>query len=227
MTGGFVYPASVVTREIEVGPVSDLTTGIPYAIRVVIEPSRSLILDDEPVISSMKVFTIPAGVKGTLALPTTDQPGYRDSNGNLVPLSSGEHAFYYKIKVFCLRGGAVVRTLAEKKGVLPGGSTPVDIDNMLQFDAPKMGGVISVPDDWSSRVSAVEVLAQQAVDAVAELGGDVSAAVNDWFEANPNSVVSPGVLESAITAHADSPEPHKAYDIDMPTLSLIFKNGLV
>ena len=32
---------------------------------------------------------------------------------------------------------------------------------------------------------------------------------------------------AALQAHIDDPEPHPAYDIDMPTLKLYFENGLV
>lgn len=36
-----------------------------------------------------------------------------------------------------------------------------------------------------------------------------------------------GLIDSAIEAHVEAPTPHKAYDVDMPSLSIIFENGLV
>ena len=35
------------------------------------------------------------------------------------------------------------------------------------------------------------------------------------------------LIDASISEHANDPEPHKAYDIDMPSLKVIFENGLV
>lgn len=40
------------------------------------------------------------------------------------------------------------------------------------------------------------------------------------------SNIDPGSTAS-LTAHINSPTPHPAYDVDIPSLSLIFENGLV
>jgi len=34
------------------------------------------------------------------------------------------------------------------------------------------------------------------------------------------------MISEAVQAHADAPQPHKAYDVDMPSLSVLFENGL-
>jgi len=35
-----------------------------------------------------------------------------------------------------------------------------------------------------------------------------------------------GIIDATLMVHVDEPEPHPAYD-DMPTLRLIFENGLI
>lgn len=34
------------------------------------------------------------------------------------------------------------------------------------------------------------------------------------------------LMASAMRSHVNNPTPHKAYDIDMPNLTLLFENGL-
>lgn len=36
-----------------------------------------------------------------------------------------------------------------------------------------------------------------------------------------------GFVTSAIQEHREEAEPHEAYDVDMPSLSVLFENGLV
>lgn len=50
-------------------------------------------------------------------------------------------------------------------------------------------------------------------EAIALLGGD-PAAIQE-------------MIDEAIEEHANAPEPHKAYDLDIPSLTLIFENGLL
>jgi len=35
------------------------------------------------------------------------------------------------------------------------------------------------------------------------------------------------LISEAIQEHADAPTPHKAYDLDMPSLTVLFENGLL
>lgn len=61
-------------------------------------------------------------------------------------------------------------------------------------------------------------------------------ALIDQVNANTEAIAALGggdvtdireLIQEAITEHVNDPEPHKAYDIDMPSLALIFQNGLV
>ena len=229
-----MFPEGVTTRKIEVGPALDLTSSVSYAIRVMIEPSRSMIWDSEPVLVPLKVYTIPAGEAGFIELPVTNQSGYRDEKGNLIDLEPGQHAFYYKMNVFYLRKGSVVKQNPVARVLLPTGSGNVDIDEMVHFTSAAAGGTISIPDLWSSQLAAAEAAADAAANSAAEvsealddLDEFVGESVQDWFEAHPESVVSPQSLSDAIEAHENDPTPHKAYDVDMPDLIVLFENGLV
>ncbi len=229
-----MFPAGVTTRKIEVGPALDLTSSVSYAIRVMIEPSRALIWNSEPVLGPLKVYTIPAGEAGFIELPVTNQSGYRDEKGNVIDLEPGQHAFYYKMSVFYLRNGSVVKQNPAARVILPAGSGNVDIDEMVHYTSSVAGGTISVPDLWTSQLAAAEAAAEAAANSAAEVSEAledleefVGESVQDWFDAHPESVVSPQSLSDAIEAHENDPTPHKAYDVDMPNLTVLFENGLV
>lgn len=228
-----MFPEGVTTRKIEVGPALDLTSSTSYAIRVLVTPSRSLVWESEPVLSALKVYTIPAGEVGFIELPVTNQSGYRDGKGNLIDLEPGQHAFYYKMNVFYLRNGAVASQNPPMRVLLPAGTGNVDIDEMIRYTSAAAGGVISVPDMWSVQLAAAEAAAEaaaasaaQVTEALDDLDEFVGEAVEDWFAANPEGVVSPATLEAAMQAHKDEPTPHKAYDLDIPSLTVLFENGL-
>lgn len=229
-----MFPEGIITRNIEVGPALDLTSSTSYAVRVMVTPSRSLVWNSEPVLSGIKVYTVAAGEIGYITLPITNQSGYKDNNGNLIDLEPGQHAFYYKLNVFYMRNGAVVSQKPAMRVVLPAGGGAVDIDEMIQFTSSAAGGVISIPDMWSEQLAAAEAAAEAAAASAAEvaealddLDEFVGEAVQDWFDAHPESVVSPQVLEDAIQAHREEPTPHKAYDTDIPDLTLIFEGRLI
>lgn len=229
-----MFPEGITTRNIEVGPALDLTSATSYAVRVMVTPSRSLVWDSEPVLSGIKVYNVPAGEIGYITLPVTNQSGYKDTNGNVIDLEPGQHAFYYKIDVFYMRNGSVVSRRPAMRVVLPNGLGAVDIDEMIQFTSSSAGGVISIPDMWSEQVAAAEAAAEAAANSAAEvaaalddLEGFVGESVQDWFDAHPESVVSPATLEAVLQAHRDEPTPHKAYDQDIPDLTLIFQGRLI
>lgn len=229
-----MFPQGITTRDIEVGPAIDLTSSTSYAIRVMVTPSRSLVWNSEPVLSGIKVYNVPASEIGHITLPVTNQSGYRDTDGNLIDLEPGQHAFYYKVDVFYLRKGAVVSRKPVMRVVLPAGLGSVDIDEMIQFSSSAAGGTISVPDMWSEQLAAAENAAEEAAasaaqvaDAIENLEEFVGESVQDWFDAHPESVVSPQTLESALQAHREEPTPHTAYDMDIPDLTLIFEGRLI
>ncbi|UDL15967.1 hypothetical protein QEH42_gp251 [Microbacterium phage Pumpernickel] len=235
-----MFPEGITTREIEVGPASDLINGTHYTIRVMVAPSRSLVWEGSPVVPSLKVYTIPAGDSGLIELPVTNQNGYSDPNGNTIEVAPDEHAFYYKINVYYLRNGSVVKTKPAIKAVLPEGSGPVDIDEMIQYSSGNAGGVITIPDTWSvilaesvASAASAEEAAEAAQAALEEYLSNpvdpaiIGAAVNAYFAENPIDAATPEDVTEAIQAHENDPTPHKAYDLDIPSLSVMFENGLV
>lgn len=229
-----MFPAGIITREVKVGPASDLLSGASYTIRVMVSPSRKLVWNGSPVLASLTTHTIAPGEEGLIALPVTDQEGYSDTRGNLIELEPGEHAFYYKIDVFYLRNGSVVSKNSPVRALLPEGTEPVDIDEMMTYTSSSAGGTVSIPDSWSDTVVAAQAAAEAAAasatevaDALHNLDEFVGESVDQWFQDHPENVVSPASLSEAIEAHENDPTPHKAYDIDMPDLTLLFENGLV
>lgn len=229
-----MFPSGVTTREIKVGPASDLLSGAYYTIKVMISPSRSLVWDGSPVLSSLTTVTVAAGEEGLIELPVTDQDGYSDTRGNPIELSPGDHAFYYKISVYYLRNGSVASKSTPIRALLPMGAEPVDVDEMLTYTSTTAGGVVSVPDKWSDAVVAAQAAAvaaaasaEEVSSALQNLDEFVGDSVDQWFQNHPASGVSPETLAAAIQAHEEDPEPHKAYDLDIPSLSVMFENGLV
>ena len=48
-----------------------------------------------------------------------------------------------------------------------------------------------------------------------------------YLDENPIPGVSTEYVEDLLFAHETAPTPHSAYDVDIPSLSLLFKNGLI
>ena len=231
-----MFPTGVVTREIQVGPVFDLISGVPYAIRVMVAPTRTLVWGGtgDPVVAKLKTYSIPENVVGVVTLPVTDQEGYETGRGESISLEPGQHAFGYKISVFYLLNNSVVKTLPISVVVLPTGETSVDIDELISFTSGNSGTTISTPDTWSAQIAEAQAASAAAAAAAAavaesieELEGNIGLAVDEWFSDNSSTIVSPNILEEAITTHKNEAEPHKAYDLDIPSLSVLFENGLV
>lgn len=55
----------------------------------------------------------------------------------------------------------------------------------------------------------------------------IEEAVTRYFEENPVSGVTAQYVQDAIQAHRDEPTPHRAYDSEIPSLSILFQNGIV
>lgn len=231
-----MFPAGVTTREIKVGPAYDLVSGAPYSIRVMIAPTRSLVWSatNDPVVAKLKTYVVEPGSTSLIPLPVTDQNGYEDNAGGSIVLEPGQNAFGYKVSVYYMVGGSVARKTPSTVVVLPSGSGAVDIDDLVTFTEQNSGETISAPDTWSAQVAAAQAAATaaaasaaEAVDAIEELEGNIGSAVDEWFDQNAGTIVSPDTLEEAISAHKNEAEPHKAYDLDIPSLTVLFENGLV
>lgn len=54
----------------------------------------------------------------------------------------------------------------------------------------------------------------------------IEAAINAYFEEHPVSGVTAEYVQAAIQAHRVEPTPHTAYDVDIPSLSILFQNGI-
>ena len=54
----------------------------------------------------------------------------------------------------------------------------------------------------------------------------IESAINDYFEANPVVGVNAQYVQDAIQAHRVEPAPHVAYDVNIPSLSILFQNGI-
>lgn len=186
-----MYPEGVITRKIVVGPATDLASGKPTAIRVMVEPSRRLIWGAAPVVPALKTYNIPANVAGEIELPVTDQSGYKDANGNTIVLDPGDHAFFYNITVYYLIGGSVVSKDDPIKVLLPSGVGNLDIDLMIKFDNSLIGEGVSVPDSWSELVTAAQVAAAQAAASAAAAQEAVADIVGDFvqFESSDTSIL--------------------------------------
>lgn len=54
----------------------------------------------------------------------------------------------------------------------------------------------------------------------------IRQAINDYFDANPVVGVTAQYVQDAIQAHRVEPTPHTAYDVNIPSLSILFQNGI-
>lgn len=54
----------------------------------------------------------------------------------------------------------------------------------------------------------------------------IQDAVTRYLEDNPVTGVNAEYVQSAIQAHRVEPTPHTAYDVEIPSLSILFQNGI-
>lgn len=57
--------------------------------------------------------------------------------------------------------------------------------------------------------------------------GGIEGIVQEYISELPEAAVTHEDLDVALEEHRNEETPHKAYDQDIPSLSLIFENGLV
>lgn len=54
----------------------------------------------------------------------------------------------------------------------------------------------------------------------------IEEAVTRYFEDNPVTGVNAEYVQNAIQAHRVEPTPHTVYDVNIPSLSILFQNGI-
>lgn len=57
--------------------------------------------------------------------------------------------------------------------------------------------------------------------------GEIEEIVQEYISELPEAAVTQEDLDDALEDHRNEELPHKAYDEDIPSLTLIFENGLV
>lgn len=72
---------------------------------------------------------------------------------------------------------------------------------------------------------------QLAWEFLTPIGGVSESAIEDavtrYFEDHPVSGVTAEYVQAQIQAHRVEPAPHTAYDVNIPSLSILFQNGIV
>lgn len=67
-----------------------------------------------------------------------------------------------------------------------------------------------------------------ALDAIGGLSEDaIRAAINDYLASHPVEGVTAEYVQVALQSHREEAAPHTAYDVQIPSLSILFQNGLV
>lgn len=225
-----MFPTGIITRNIEVGPTFDLQSGAPFTIHVMVAPTRNVLWHDtgDAVVARLKTYIVPAGASKLIELPATDQEGFEDSDGHPIILDSNDHAFGYKISVFYLRNGSVVRKDPARVVTLPAvGQGTVYLDGLVSYSSGDAGTIVSTPDVWSAQIAAAQAAVAEAANTVTNLENTIDVALDNWFAENTGAVVSPATLDEALNTHREEPTPHTAYDLDIPSLTVLFENGLV
>ncbi|QDH48046.1 hypothetical protein SEA_DEJAVU_41 [Microbacterium Phage DejaVu] len=55
----------------------------------------------------------------------------------------------------------------------------------------------------------------------------IATAVERYFEDHPVPGVTAEYVQEQIQSHREEPTPHTAYDVNIPSLSILFQNGIV
>jgi len=155
------FPVGIVTREVTIGIPFGLADGEQYAMQVTFTPDRALVwaATGDPGIPRPKTITTSPGVGESVALPVTDQAGYRDRAG-AISVANGAQAFLYRIEGE-FQDGANRRIGAAFEPylmALPAEDlSPVDLDLQVPFTGEN-GQVVEIPDyaSLAARVDALE-----------------------------------------------------------------------
>jgi hypothetical protein len=131
-------------------------------------------------------------------VPATDAPGFQPSG------------WTYTVREPLRRAYPIAVPTATPVLNSPGhplhGQRVLDLSDAIPLPAPSAGSVqIVAPPAASPEV--------------------IAAAVQGYLDEHPPDDV-PDLIDAAITTHVQAPAPHPAYD-DLPSLQLLFENGLV
>ena len=110
-----------------------------------------------------------------------------------------------------------------KYTTIPNSSTPVEFEDLQEVNPETYLPVIVTPTlaETISDIVHDELLTYPVPTEAIE------SAVDEYLTEHPIDAVDQAALEAAIAEHKNEPEPHKAYDIDIPSLTLLFENGLI
>jgi hypothetical protein len=180
--------------------------GQAFSLEVLVEPFPATVLwaaTGQPLVSFFRQERSLPNAAVVLELPVVDQAGFVDS-ATLTPVNT----WYYKVIVRYLMDGRKVNRRTVKYII------PMSTDAEVQdFDLLPSGEIpLYQGPDGPRGKSAYEV----AVDA------GFTGTVGEWLE----SLRSDSVAQEILSAHIADDDPHPAYD-DIPSLTLLFENGLV
>jgi len=213
------YPNYINTRVIRFGGATGQASGSLLCTRVVIKSSRSLVHDasgyrfEADTISNVSA----AGGEVEFLLPTTDQAGMRDANTNALIDVSAPNTYthqYTATITFELASGKPANSNTYTVGPFAfpqGDSSVVDGDKFI-VTSTTAGQQISIPDSWSSRLTALETqvgsipttgFGDAAGKSVGNAAGTVAAGDDARFGTIPNSYVTDAKIAPTAAINSD------------------------
>jgi len=146
-----------------------------------------------------------ADVEFPVELTIRIRDGVLDQELEITPPPSGEACVRIRIEDTDRR-----RTL--ERFVLVPASGEVDFEDLVDVDPSSFEPVDVTP-------SLIETIDQRVQD-------NIGPALDEYMAEHPLEGATTEYVDDTVTAHAESATPHPVYD-DMPSLTLIFDNGLV
>ncbi|MEV5042690.1 hypothetical protein [Microbacterium sp. LMI1x-1-1.1] len=186
-----VFPDYVTTRAVTAGGAFTLESADLLKVRLTVTASKSLVRDENGVRFERRPLTATSelGSEVSIALPVTDQAGWRDAGtGQLIDVSAPD-SFTHKYT-------ALLELIDDQGRVLAGGQvrlgpfvvptgdlSPIDLDKTIPTSTVA-GEQVAVPDLWGQLVAAAEQYAAQTAATV----GPVAEKVSELDELAPTLV---------------------------------------
>ena len=160
------FPAEILRRNATVGGETALESGESLILQATVKASRGLIWRTTGwhYQTVEKVYTSDEGAELTIPLVCTDLAGpwgLDDDSGTVLDMSApGSYSHRYTIKLTVLKSvdgrlSKVGERTYTNVTVPTGDGSPIDLDTLLPVGT-QAGGVVLVPDTWSTRLDALE-----------------------------------------------------------------------
>lgn len=173
-------PPGVITRPWLVRNAYNEITGDAYTTQIQVTPDRSLVWAATGAPAIATTVVLPPDFTDSIAVPVTDQDGYRTPGGDPISVANGAQSHLYNVVVSYfdpVSGKQVGKPVTLNGFANPqGDGSTIDLSLAIPSSDPVTGVTITIPDEQTQLIAQAQAAAQQALQAAQQAANSAAIA---------------------------------------------------